>query len=316
LRTGTAGNQHGPVRDLPSGVIHQHPLAYLLGLEGVALMRAFAGEYDRAFTQARISEIRSLLDRADEFGAGSDIPVMSTARGYDGWATTYDDEVNGAFPIQDSVLLPILDQLRPGVTIDAACGTGRISRELVRRGHEVYGFDLSPGMLARAYDNVPGARFTAASFTALPVQDAGADNVVCTLALSHLRDLNLFFAEAARVLKPGGHLVISDTRGHFIGSRRYPLIERDTDGNVGYVRNWRHSTGEYVRAALRYGFTIRACEEPRRPDLTVEPDELPEKLDPNAPPDVWTLHPWVADAANAARAGMTALIIWHFHLAG
>jgi hypothetical protein len=48
--------------------IHQHPLAYLLGLEGVALMRAFAGEYDRAFTEARIEEIRGLLD----VGASSD----------------------------------------------------------------------------------------------------------------------------------------------------------------------------------------------------------------------------------------------------
>ena len=51
--------------------IHQHPLGYLLGLEGVALLRAFAGEHDREFTQARIREIRDLIDRADEFGAGT-----------------------------------------------------------------------------------------------------------------------------------------------------------------------------------------------------------------------------------------------------
>jgi len=51
--------------------IHQHPLGYLLGLEGVALLRAFAGEHDREFTQARIREIRDLIDRADEFGTGT-----------------------------------------------------------------------------------------------------------------------------------------------------------------------------------------------------------------------------------------------------
>jgi SAM-dependent methyltransferase len=294
--------------------IHQHPLAYLLGLEGVALLRAFAGEYDRDFTAARIKEIRDLLDRADEFGAGSDIPVMPTARGYDSWAATYDDEANGAFPIQDRVLLPMLDELKPGLTIDAACGTGRISRELVRRGHRVLGFDISPGMLARAHANVLEAEFAEASFTWLPVDDASADHVVCTLALSHLDDLGLFFSEAARVLKPGGHLVISGTRGHFIGSPLYPIIEQDTEGNVGYLRNWRHSTGEYLRAALRHGFVVRACEEPTRPDLTVEPGELPEPLDLSRPPNVWALHPWIADAANAARAGMAALIIWHFQL--
>jgi len=38
-------------------VIYQHPLAYLLGLEGVALLHAFAGEYDREFTEARLAEV-------------------------------------------------------------------------------------------------------------------------------------------------------------------------------------------------------------------------------------------------------------------
>lgn len=295
--------------------IHQHPLAYLLGLEGVALLRAFAGEHDRDFTQARIQEIRELLDRADEFGDGTDVEVMPTSRGYDGWAARYDGEPNGAFPLQDRVLFPLLDELEPGVVIDAACGTGRTSHQLACRGHQVLGFDVSPGMLAKARTNVPEAEFAEASYTCLPVEDASADHVVCTLALSHLEDLGQFFAEAARVLKPGGHLVISDTRGHFIGSTRYPLLERDVDGNVGYMPNWRHSTGDYVRAALEHGFLVRACEEPQRPYLTVEPDELPEPLDLTEPPDVWSLHPWVADAANAARAGMAALIIWHFQLA-
>ena len=301
---------------MSSELIYQHPLAYLLGLEGVALLRAFAGEHDRDFTAARMDEIRDLLNRADDFGTGTEIPVLATSRGYDHWAASYDGEPNGAFPLQDRVLLPILDTLQPGVTVDAACGTGRISRELIARGHRVLGFDLSLGMLARARDNVPEAEFAEGSLTALPVDDASAANVVCTLALAHLEDLGLFFAEAARVLEPGGHLVISDTRGHFIGSPLYPIIEEDVDGNVGYLLTWRHSTGDYLRAALAHDFVLRACEEPTRPPLTVEPGEQPEPLDLSRPPNVWALHPWAPDAANAARAGMTALIIWHFQLPG
>lgn len=107
--------------------IHQHPLAYLLGLEGVALLRAFAGEYDRDFTHARIQEIRDLLDRADEFGAGADVEVMPTSRGYDGWAARYDGEPNGAFPLQDRVLFP--DPRR------ARVGRGR-RRRLRHRTHQ------------------------------------------------------------------------------------------------------------------------------------------------------------------------------------
>ena len=64
-------------------MIYQHPLAYLLGLEGVALLRAFNGEYDRDFTEARLAEIRALLDSADQLGDGVATRPVTTAEGYD-----------------------------------------------------------------------------------------------------------------------------------------------------------------------------------------------------------------------------------------
>jgi len=60
-------------------VIYQHPLAYLLGLQGVALLRAYNGEYDREFTEARIAEIRAMLDCASEFGDAATVrPITAT----------------------------------------------------------------------------------------------------------------------------------------------------------------------------------------------------------------------------------------------
>ena len=64
-------------------VIYQHPLAYLLGLEGVALLRAFSGAYDREFTLARFAEIRELLESPDVFGTGVEARPISTREGYD-----------------------------------------------------------------------------------------------------------------------------------------------------------------------------------------------------------------------------------------
>jgi hypothetical protein len=55
-------------------------LAYLLGLEGIALLRAFAGQYDREFTLASIREIRALLDAADELGDGVEETRGATRR--------------------------------------------------------------------------------------------------------------------------------------------------------------------------------------------------------------------------------------------
>src|SRR6266536_6529454 len=55
---------------MDASVIYQHPLGYLLGLEGIALLRAFAGAYDRNFTHARLREIQEPLDSAGELGDG------------------------------------------------------------------------------------------------------------------------------------------------------------------------------------------------------------------------------------------------------
>jgi hypothetical protein len=51
-----------------TSAIYQHPLAYLVGMEGVALLRGFAGDYDREFIEARLAETRALLDSVDQFG--------------------------------------------------------------------------------------------------------------------------------------------------------------------------------------------------------------------------------------------------------
>ncbi|MDQ3095732.1 MAG: methyltransferase domain-containing protein [Actinomycetota bacterium] len=298
----------------PTGrIIHQHPLAYLLGLEGVALMRAFAGEHDRAFTEARIAEVRRLLDRADALGPGVDVPPLSVATGYDGWAMTYDGEDNGCFPMRDDVLTPMLDRLTPGRALDAACGTGAVAQQLHLRGHDVVGIDVSEGMLSRARKAVPDARFITGDITDLPLPDDDVDHVVCSLALAHLSDLRPFFAEAARVMRPGGHLLLLDTRGHFTGSTRYPLVKEAPDGRFGHIAGYSHSLGDYLRAALPQGYVVRACDEAYRGADTVEPDEMPEPLTPG-PPDIWELHPWVRDAANAAKAGQPAVVAWDLEL--
>jgi SAM-dependent methyltransferase len=256
--------------------IYQHPLAYLLGLEGVALMRAFAGEYDQAFTEERLQEVRDLLDRVQELGPGVDVAPMPVVDGYDGWAVTYDGEDNGCFPMRDDLLVPMLDRLGPGRALDAACGTGAVAQQLVARGHEVIGVDLSEVMLRRAQKAVPDATFLVGELTDLPIPDEDVDHVVCSLALTHLADLNPFFAEAARVMRPGGHLLLLDTRGHYTGSGRYPLVQKAPDGRTGYITGYSHGLGDYVRAALRHEFIVRGCEEAYRDDHIVEPDEAPK----------------------------------------
>jgi SAM-dependent methyltransferase len=292
--------------------IHQHPLGYLLGLEGLALMRAFAGEHDAAFTRARIDEIGALLDRAEEFGDGVDVEPVPSAEGYDSWAPRYDGPGNPFFAMDESVLLPILDTLPSGDAIDAMCGTGRYAGHLADRGHRVRGFDSSPGMLDLARAKLPEVEFELADVAALPVADASADVIVNALAINHVDDLGPAFAEAARVLRPGGHLLLCSMVGYFPGSRLSPFLEHDARGEIGYVQEWNHSTGEYLRAALDAGFDLRDCRELVGEVPADEYDGVPQLPEAGRPMSIWELHPWVHAAARAVRDDRVCLVTWHF----
>ena len=301
--------------------IYQHPLGYLLGLEGVSLFRAFAGEYDREFTLARIAEIRDLLDRADELGPGGFAAPISAADGYDGWASSYDDPGNAMIDTEQPIVWEILDDLPVGTAVDVACGTGRHAAHLAELGHQVIGVDSSPRMLDMARAKVPRGSFHVGDLHNLPVPDGHADVVVCGLALTHIPDLGAALTESARILRPGGHLVISDARGLMPGARRYPLVKAGPDGRPGYLPNWIHSTSEYLRAALALGLQVRRCEEPVSGadfvDATGQSSgpPLPPHLPSAVPPDIWTLHQWAPAATNAAYRDTPHLIVWHFELA-
>jgi ubiquinone/menaquinone biosynthesis C-methylase UbiE len=299
--------------------IHQHPLAYLLGLEGIALLRAYAGSYDRAFTEARLREIQALLDAAGELGDGVEARPLSTQEGYAQWAPYYDEPGNQLLDIEQAVVREILDGLPPGVALDAACGTGRHATYLAELGHEVIGVDSSPEMLAVARTKVPSGEFHEGDLYRLPLADETVDLVVCAIALSHVPDLDRAMGELVRVLRPGGHLVISDSRG-LIGDVGLPLV-RIVDGEPRYMPVYARLASDYLAAALPLGLQLLRSEEPRRPSPLVDDagkpfddDEAPPPHEPGDPPYIWSLHRYSPAATNAAWKDQPAAIIWHFEL--
>ncbi|HEX2134133.1 MAG TPA: class I SAM-dependent methyltransferase [Actinophytocola sp.] len=290
-------------------MIHEHPLAYVLGLEGLALLRSFTGEHDRAFVDARLAEIRRLLVDETFVDAAVDVRRLDTVDGYRLWARAYDDPDNAAF-LDEALLTELVDPLPAGVALDAACGTGRVTRLLTDRGHRVIGVDSSPDMLDRARLRLPGAEFRPGDLHRLPVADGEVDLVVCTLALTHLPDLAPVFAEFARVLRPGGHLVLSDVHPEGILRGSVPCV-RTPAGEPARLPAHRHLVGDYLRAALAVGLAVRRCEEPT---LDRPTGPAAETVGP------WELWPWclsdlVPEAARAANAGAPAFLIWHFQRA-
>ena len=86
---------------------------------------------------------------------------------------------------------------------DLACGTGDFCRELQKQGLRPICFDLSFGMLAAARTSAPLAEADALS---LPLPDSSLDGVTCGFALRNLVELDGFFAELARTVRPGGRI--------------------------------------------------------------------------------------------------------------
>lgn len=299
-------------------VIYQHPLAYLLALEGIALLRAFTGEYDRQFTLDRFSEIQALLDSADEFGDGIEIVPITTVEAYEEWAPYYDEPGNQMIEIEGPVVREILDGLPAGVALDAACGTGRHSAYLASLGHRVIGVETSPQMLALARNRVPTGEFYEADLHGVPLDDDSVDLVVCGLAVMHVPDLARAMAEFTRVLRPNGHLVISDSRG-LAGDRRLPVASDRPNGQLGYTPIYSHRTSDYLQAALPLGLQVRRCEEPTVPSPLLGEDgttihdgvRLPDFV-PGEPFSIWELHARAIEATNAAWRDKPSVIIWHF----
>lgn len=123
------------------------------------------------------------------------------------------------------------------------------------------GVDASPDMLERAGARVAGAEFRLGTLDSLPLDDGCVDVAVCALALTHVEDLGPPIAELARVVRPGGRIVLSDFHPlpMAIGGQAFFT---SADGRFAMVRSWIHHCGEYVTAALAASLAFWARRNP------------------------------------------------------
>ena len=101
-------------------------------------------------------------------------------------------------------LIGFLGDARPA-TLEVGCGTGHWLEVMRPHAGVLAGVDFSAGMLERARGATPpSTHVIRARAEDLPWIDASFDRVVCINALHHFSDRGRFFAEARRVLRPGG----------------------------------------------------------------------------------------------------------------
>jgi ubiquinone/menaquinone biosynthesis C-methylase UbiE len=146
------------------------------------------------------------------------MPYERDVRAFDQRAAGYDDGVLGQ--LHRDIGQKVADlalSIMPGPrrVLDVGSGTGYLLGLLAARlpgAEELTGVDPAPGMVTAATERAGDERlrFTAGTAERLPAGDGRYDLVVSTTSFDHWADQAAGLAECARVLAPGGHLVLAD----------------------------------------------------------------------------------------------------------
>lgn len=131
-------------------------------------------------------------------------------------------EILGDLSLPDAILEELPESC--GTAADLGCGTGEVLEHLRRACREVIGVDGSPRMLELARrrfgDDTSGISLRIGELAHLPLRDGEADFICVNLVLHHLSRPDTALAEAARVLSPGGRLLVTDFDQHELESMR------------------------------------------------------------------------------------------------
>jgi ArsR family transcriptional regulator len=199
--------------DLNGDTSDSAPLAALLRAEFDAAARTPTGKAD----DARLAEVRRLRKENFDAHSGPDTNARQLVPGksWAAWARA-------------------LGHLLPPVTVaDLGCGEGYLTIETSRWASRVIAVDRSDAVLKRARAlaarrRVRNVIWKRGELERLPVRDGSVDVALLSQALHHAKDPSRALAEAARIVVPGGRVLVLDLRAHEEGWVRDRLGDRWT----------------------------------------------------------------------------------------
>jgi len=146
--------------------------------------------------------------------ADQDSVAVGVQAVYDAVASAYDRQLGDELdhkPLDRALLTGFAEMAGSGRLADVGCGPGHVTRFLAEQHPDVIGIDLSPRMVAIARERTPGLTFAVGSMLALSAGDEAWAGVVALYSIIHLapRERVTAFREFARVIRPGGWLLVS-----------------------------------------------------------------------------------------------------------
>jgi malonyl-CoA O-methyltransferase len=190
--------------------------------------------------------------------------TVNVRQGYDRWASVYDHDANALLALEEPRVRSVIGNPTGLSALDLGCGTGRHALWLSAAGASVTAVDFSEGMLEQARCKAAADRVQFLSHdlhVPLPLAGESFDLVVSGLVLEHLRELGPFFAEARRVLKPGGRAVVSAMHPAMFLRGSQARFTDPATGDLVHPGSVAHSLGAMVMSAVSACFELLAIDE-------------------------------------------------------
>ncbi|MEU5149177.1 class I SAM-dependent methyltransferase [Streptomyces yangpuensis] len=179
--------------------------------------------------------------------------LRATSDAYDAVVALYADLARAwldGVPLDRSVIAAFADLARAGggPVAELGCGPGYVTAHLRDLGLDVFGVDLSPGMVDFARAAHPGLRFRIGSMDALDLADGALGGIVSWYSVIHAppAELPAYFAEFRRVVAPGGTLLLA-----FFEAEGGPVTAFDHKVTTAY----RWPVDDLAELAREAGFT-------------------------------------------------------------
>ncbi|KAI2620845.1 putative methyltransferase [Xylaria nigripes] len=204
------------------------------------------------------------------------IRYLPTNEAYDKWADVYDSDGNFLQALDDMELKTLFPRFlsavkspKPWRMVDLGCGTGRNTALLLGIPEaEIIALDASKGMLEVARTRLRGAGrglrleifdMLATSATPAFVPAHTADGVISTLVVEHV-PLPTFFAHVARLLRPGGVLLLTNMHSQMGGISQAGFVDVATGEKIRPTSH-AHTVEDVVLEARRHGLEVETDEQ-------------------------------------------------------
>lgn len=184
--------------------------------------------------------------------------------------------------VLDPVMLPLALAGAPCSALDVGCGEGRFCRMLQAHGVATTGIDPTRSLVARARALDARGAYIEASGERLPFADASFELVVSYLSLIDMPDFEAAIAEMARVLTPGGKLLVANMNGFNTAGAERGWLKTPAGELIAYpvdhyleprafwtewrgirIINHHRPLSAYMSALLREGLRLTHFVEPR-----------------------------------------------------